>query len=44
VLRGGNYELRTVAAMSLRTLVWCVISIAAYRQLNPRLADEQFKI
>ena len=44
VLRGGSYEPRTVAAMSLRTLVWCVISIAAYRQLNPRLSDGQSKI
>lgn len=34
VLMGGNYELRTVAAMSLRTVVWFIISGVAYRHLN----------
>jgi uncharacterized membrane protein (DUF2068 family) len=35
-LMGGSYETRTVGAMSLRTVVWFVISIIAYRQLNPK--------
>lgn len=37
VLMGGNYELRTVAAMSLRTVVWFIISGVAYRHLNVKL-------
>jgi len=28
---GGGYELRTVIAMSLRSAVWIVIAIIAYR-------------
>lgn len=31
VARGGAYELRTVIAMSGRTVVWLLISAAAYR-------------
>jgi hypothetical protein len=31
VLSGGAYELRTVIAMTLRTLVWVAIAWAAYR-------------
>jgi hypothetical protein len=31
---GGSYEMRTVAALSLRTIVWLVISTVAYQQLN----------
>jgi len=36
LLSGGSYEVRTVAAMSLRTVVWLVISAVAYQQLNPK--------
>lgn len=35
---GGAYEPRTVIAMSLRTLVWAVISAIAWRQLLQRRA------
>lgn len=35
---GGAYEPRTVAAMSLRTLVWVTISAIAWRGLVRRLA------
>ncbi|GIK36833.1 MAG: hypothetical protein BroJett011_06660 [Chloroflexota bacterium] len=31
LLSGGGYEVRTVAAMSLRAVVWIVISVAAYQ-------------
>jgi hypothetical protein len=30
VLRGGSHELRTVTAMSGRTLIWSLITVAAY--------------
>ena len=33
VASGGAYEQRTVIAMSLRTLVWTVIAVLAYRRL-----------
>lgn len=33
VLAGGDYELRTVVAMSLRTLVWAAIALIARRRL-----------
>ena len=38
VLAGGAYELRTVVAMSLRTLVWAAIagSLCARRRLMAR--------
>jgi hypothetical protein len=36
VLRGGTYEMRTVGAMSLRSMVWLIISVVAYQQLNPK--------
>lgn len=36
ILSGGSYELRTLGAMSLRTVVWFVISTIAYPQLNPK--------
>jgi hypothetical protein len=36
LLSGGSYEIRTAAAMSLRTIVWLIISVVAYRQLNPK--------
>ena len=35
ILTGGSYEMRTVAAMSLRTVVWLIISAVAYKNLNP---------
>ena len=35
ILSGGSYEMRTVAAMSLRTVVWLMISAIAYKNLNP---------
>ena len=35
ILTGGSYEMRTVAAMSLRTVVWLVISAVAYKNLKP---------
>ncbi|MBE7556022.1 MAG: hypothetical protein HS126_33625 [Anaerolineales bacterium] len=31
LLSGGSYEVRTVAAMSLRAVVWIVISAVAYQ-------------
>ncbi len=36
VYTGGEYEMRTVIAMSMRTLVWIVISVIAWRGL-PRI-------
>jgi len=38
ILLGGSYEMRTVAAMSLRTLMWFIISALAYQYLKPKLA------
>ncbi|OGP82763.1 MAG: hypothetical protein A2V87_03840 [Deltaproteobacteria bacterium RBG_16_58_17] len=35
--RGGAYELRTVMAMTLRSLVWLAISYAANRFFSPRV-------
>ena len=35
ILSGGSYEMRTVAAMSLRTVVWLIISATAYQNLKP---------
>lgn len=34
VLQGGAYEMRTVGAMILRTGVWAVISMVAWRQIR----------
>lgn len=34
--RGGSYEMRTVAAMSLRLLVWLAIAAAAFRLSSPK--------
>ncbi|MCE7986983.1 MAG: hypothetical protein DYG89_37900 [Caldilinea sp. CFX5] len=31
---GGSYEMRTVGAMSLRALVWLMISVVAYRNFR----------
>jgi hypothetical protein len=33
ILKGGKYETRTVAAMSLRSIVWILIFIFSYRKL-----------
>jgi uncharacterized membrane protein (DUF2068 family) len=33
ILRGGEYDTRTVAAMSLRSLVWISIYLFFYREL-----------
>jgi hypothetical protein len=38
VFSGGAYEIRTVAAMALRTAVWLVISVVAYRTIQLGLA------
>lgn len=35
VINGELYEVRTVAAMSLRTVVWTLIAIFAYRKIMP---------
>jgi hypothetical protein len=32
IFNGGGYETRTVAAMSLRSIVWICIFIFAYRK------------
>ena len=34
VIRGGVYEMRTVAAMILRTGVWAVIAVVAWRAVR----------
>jgi len=36
ILSGGAYELRTVAALGLRSAVWLVIAVIAHRHLNPK--------
>lgn len=36
ILNGEAYEIRTVAALGLRSVVWLVISAMAYRHLNPK--------
>jgi hypothetical protein len=33
ILKGGMYEVRTIAAMSLRTVVWALIALFAYRKI-----------
>ncbi len=33
ILKGGMYEVRTIAAMSLRTVVWSLIALFAYRRI-----------
>ena len=33
ILNDGMYETRTVGAMSLRTAVWTIISVVAYRKI-----------
>lgn len=37
VAGGGHYELRTVYAMSARTIVWFAIALLAYRLLRPTM-------
>ena len=34
ILSGGNYEMRTVAALGLRSVVWLVIAAIAYQNFN----------
>ncbi len=34
ILMGQAYEMRTVVAMSLRTFIWSVTSLIAYRKIN----------
>ncbi len=36
ILMGGLYEVRTVAAMTLRTAVWTSIAVFAYRKISRR--------
>jgi len=36
ILNGGGYETRTIAAMSLRSIVWISIFIFSYRELIRR--------
>ena len=33
ILKGGLFEVRTIAAMSFRTVVWALIAIFAYRKI-----------
>ena len=33
ILKGGMFEVRTIAAMSLRTVVWAFIAMFAYRKI-----------
>ena len=33
ILKGRMYEVRTIAAMSLRTVVWALIAMFAYRKI-----------
>ena len=33
ILKGEMYEVRTIAAMSLRTVVWALIAMFAYRKI-----------
>ena len=33
ILKGGMYEVRTIAAMSLRTVVWSLIALFAYQKI-----------
>ncbi len=37
ILNGGEYEQRTVIAMSMRTLVWTAIAFTCWRQLLRRV-------
>ncbi len=33
ILRGGDFETRTIVAMSFRTILWALIALFAYRKL-----------
>ena len=33
ILNGGSYEMRTVAAMSMRSVVWAIIAMFVYRKM-----------
>ena len=33
ILNGGLYEARTIAAMSMRSIVWAIIAMFAYRKM-----------
>lgn len=33
ILNGGLYETRTIAAMSMRSIVWAIIAMFAYRKM-----------
>lgn len=39
VVRGGAYEMRTVFAMTLRTAVWLVMALVAWRSIGPRSSN-----
>lgn len=41
ILSGGSYEMRTVAALSLRTIVWLTISAVAYKNQNPTVQQSK---
>lgn len=32
ILKGGGYEIRTVGAMSLRSIIWIIIFVFSYRE------------
>ena len=34
IIAGGAYEMRTIVAMSIRTLVWAIIAIIAFRRIR----------
>jgi hypothetical protein len=36
IIKGGMYEVRTIAAMSFRTVVWALIAMFAYRKIVRR--------
>jgi len=36
VWRGGLYEMRTVVAMTLRSVVWLLIAVTAYRKISSK--------
>jgi hypothetical protein len=38
ILSGGLYEMRTVGALSIRSLFWIVVAVVALRTLRPRPA------
>ena len=42
VARGGAFEMRTVAAMTLRTVLWAAIAALAWFALRPKRGQEPF--